>query len=242
MALIGELTELVHHPGLCALWVVTRDTERARELIGRLEADAAHIERQTIRIALQNAGRLVAVLFEDARGQRGRRAVRLEQQHDVADRALRGPGLLDLLDAPLADAADLTQPLRVFVQYRQARKAEGRNDALGEAWPDPVDQARTEVLLETGQRARRDRHQCLDAKLFTVLRVLDELPSDTHARAGANGGERAHRGHGAATRASTFERPDADHPEARRLIFVGDALDFTGQGGGHARTLARLPR
>jgi hypothetical protein len=51
--------------------MVTRDAQGTGQLIGGLEADPADVEGQAVRVALQDAGRLVAVLFEDARGEGG---------------------------------------------------------------------------------------------------------------------------------------------------------------------------
>ncbi len=105
---------------------------------------------------------------------------------------------LNLFDAALADAADLAQPFGVLVQHGQALEPEGSHDAFGETGTDAVNQARPEVLLQTGERARSDRHQRLDAELLAVFGVGHEFPGDAHARAGPTAGNRAYRGQCAA--------------------------------------------
>ena len=62
---------------------------------------------QAIRVRAHQLDGLVAVGLVDADGPGGADAVRLQEDHDVADGLLLLPALADLLDALRADALDL---------------------------------------------------------------------------------------------------------------------------------------
>ena len=150
-------------------------------------------------------------------------AVRLEEDHHVAQRALLAPRPCQRRPPLRAEAFDLGEAMRVLVEHLQRVEPERRHDALRELRPDALDEARGEVLLEPGQRVRRELDERLDAELLAVLGVDDD----------------AGRGRGRARRAASAgkcRRPRAGRPpvdreledaEARLGALEGDALDDT---------------
>ncbi len=242
VTLIRQLSQRVQHAGLRALRVIAGDAQRARDAVRGLEADPVHLQRQTIGRALHHRRGAVPVTLVDARSQRGRRPVGLEQQHDAAHGALLGPGAPDLFHPASTDTGHVAESLRVLVQHRKRLHAKALHDALGQPGTDTFDQSRPQIALEPHQSAGLDGHERVDPELLSAARIVDEVAGDPHAGPRPHGLKSPHHGHRLPPRRTTLEPPHADHPEARLLVLEGDALHFSGQGGRHAPNLPRNPR
>ena len=87
--------------------------------------------------------------------------MRLQEDHDLADRLLLGPGGDHPLLALRADAVELRQSLRLLFDDLEHLLAEGPDQLLGEVRADALDHAGAEVLLDAFQRGRRHDAQLL---------------------------------------------------------------------------------
>src|SRR5688572_30901295 len=74
---------------------VTRDADFLSDFIRGLEADAGNVAREKIRILADALDGTLAVGFVDADGARGAYSMRVEENHDLANDLLFGPGVLD---------------------------------------------------------------------------------------------------------------------------------------------------
>ena len=104
VAVAGFLVEHVAHARLDARRRVARDAQRRRQLVGRQEPDAPHVERQPVRVLAHARDRRGAVALVDARRERGRDAVALQEHHHLAHLALRAPAVADRARARRPDA------------------------------------------------------------------------------------------------------------------------------------------
>ena len=138
---------------------IQRRVERARERVGRREADPVELADR-VRLALQAGDRAGAEVARDAPGRRGVDAVRVEEQAQLAQLALVAPR-----------------------RHRGAEPARpdplhGREDALGIAVDRRQDLVGAEPLDETD---RRDGSDMLDALEVGADRVLADRLEHAHA-------------------------------------------------------------
>src|SRR5262245_46146471 len=131
------------------------DAESAGQLVGRLEADAPDVRGKTVRVLADDAHSLVAVGLVDADGPLRAEAVRLEEEHDVADGLLLAPALADLGDPLRADSLHFLEERRAFVDDLKRPLAEDLDDLAGVARADALDEAGGEVFLDAGDGRRR---------------------------------------------------------------------------------------
>ncbi len=124
------------------------DAEPGRDLIGGAKADAADIARQTVWIVGDDLHRRLSVGLEDADRSRRADAVRVQEQHDLADHLLvRPPG--DDAPCPLgADAGDLAQAMRLLLDQLEHRLPECPHQLAGVDGPDAADHAGAEIGLD----------------------------------------------------------------------------------------------
>src|SRR5690606_13031961 len=100
-----------------AIGMLFAQAEARRELIGRLEPDAAHIHREAIRLRLDDLGRAIAVLFDDASPQVNADAVSLQVDTARARGALLVPTRGDFLTSGWAEPRHFSEPRRIGVEY-----------------------------------------------------------------------------------------------------------------------------
>jgi hypothetical protein len=101
---VGDAGSSAQHRGL-------RNTEPLSELVGRLEAYAGNVARQTIGVLPHQWHRIGTVGLEDAHRASRADAVALQEHHDLANGLLLAPAGRDALKTRLADAVDLEQAL-----------------------------------------------------------------------------------------------------------------------------------
>src|SRR5690606_42116559 len=102
---------------------------RGGDAVGGLEPDAAHVESNPVWRALDDARGAVSVMLDAALREAGGRAVRLELHEHAAQRALRAPALLDLLNPLRAEPRQLGEALRRMVEHLQRGDPEFLDDA-----------------------------------------------------------------------------------------------------------------
>ncbi len=220
------------------------DAERGRDLVRGEEADSPDVGGEPVRVLRDDGDGVWTVGLEDPHRARRAHAVRVQEDHDVADRLLLLPGVDDARGARAADAFDGSEPPGLLVDHVEHRGAERIDEAPGEVRADPLDEAGAEVLLDPLDRRRRDRREAARGELQAVDAVvhpralgLDEL-ADRDRRGVAD-----HR-----NRFAAAARQDAQHREAVLLVVEGDAFDRARQvvgrrGGGLEQSgLLRVPR
>ena len=111
VSLVGGFEQHPGEAGARALRRRARDPELHRDLVGDLEADAADVARQAVGIGGDQRHRVGSVGLPDPHRARGGDAVRLQEDHDLADRLLVRPAGGDAL----ARAADRCPPPRAAV-------------------------------------------------------------------------------------------------------------------------------
>ena len=177
---------------------VVGDAQRRGELVRRQKADAPDVERQTIRVGAHLGDRGRAVALVDARGERGRDAVALQEHHHLAHLALRGPRLANRPRARGADAGDLADARGIAIQDLQRVDAEARDDTRRELGPDALDQARAQVTPDALDGLGRKLGVAGDAELRSEARVGFAMSGDAQARPDRDAQQTADDGHGLA--------------------------------------------
>jgi hypothetical protein len=147
------------------------DPELRSNLVGALEADPQDVDGEAVGVLAYNRDRAIPVLLVDARGVRGRDAVRLEEHHHVLDLPLLDPRAGDALAAHRTDPLDLDEALGLLVDDLQGLHAEVSDQTLGHHLADAAHEAGAEVLLDADERRRLDRDVRLDLELLAVLLV-----------------------------------------------------------------------
>src|SRR5947207_2858962 len=215
-----------HHRGLV-------DTEPHRDLVGALETDAADIAREPVRILRYQPDRIGTVELVDAHRARGADAVIMQEQHDLADRALRRPVRRDLLGALGADAGHAPQPARVVLDDLEDRIAEGRDELFRVYRPNTPDHPRAEIFLDRCRARRRRGLQEGGPELQTVGTVIGPAAAGLHEFAGRN----QRRVADDRDRLAAAARLDPQHAEAGLPAMKHDPFDEPGE---NLAVLARL--
>src|SRR5262249_4426568 len=146
--------------------------EPAGQLVGGLEADPPDVGGEAVGVGADHVHGLVAVGAVDAHGAGGAQAVRLPKDHDVAHRLLLAPAVADLLDSARADALDLLEVRRAFVDDLQRALAEDLHDLAGVDGADPFHQTGREILLDPLHGRWRGAAHLFGLELLAVLRVV----------------------------------------------------------------------
>jgi hypothetical protein len=79
---------------------------------------------------------------------RGADAVAVQEDHDLADDLLFGPGIGDALGANLANPSHLSQALRLRLDHIEHLLSEGIHQLLGVDRPDAADHPGAKVFLD----------------------------------------------------------------------------------------------
>ena len=142
--------------------------------VGRDEAHALDVFGELVGIGADHVDGLRAVGLVDAGGQPDRDLVRLQEEHQVLDVLLLGPGADDDVQLLGGDARHLTQPLGSALDDVQRLLAEALHDALGRLGADALDQAGAKIATDALGRAGQLRLEGLYLDVAPVARV--DLP------------------------------------------------------------------
>ena len=201
------------------------DAEPHRDRIGGLEADAANVARQAVRVLRHDLDRIGAVGLEDAHRACRAHAMAVQKDHDLAHDLLLGPGAGDALGAHRPDAGHLAQAIGLGLDDVEHLVAECLDQLLGVDRADAADHAGGEILLDAVGRGRGRAAQKAGLELLAMGAVVDPFARRGDPLAGGDRGGVPDGGHQVAVPA----RLDAQNAEAVLGIVVGDALDETRQ-------------
>ena len=194
MAFLGELGQGEEQAGVEAGRGVVGETEVDRDLVGGLETDAVDFAGHPVGFGQEDLLGLRTVFADQFHALRGRDAVGLQEDEDLAQRALVVPGFLDRGSAGGADAWDFAQAGRLLADHAQGVGTEAGDDLVGVSFPDTGDEAAAEVFADTVDAGGQFRAPGGDLELRAVLRVVDPLAVEGKCLAALDTGERAHNG------------------------------------------------
>ena len=156
--------------------------------------------------------------------------MRLKKDHDGADGFVLLPAFADELNAARADALDLFEKRRTFINHGQGAFAEDFDNFVGQIGANAFHKAGTEIFFDAFKSLRRRAAQLIGFELLTVIAVAHPGAGRLDVFAGRDRRHSADDGDEAAPAA----RLDAQHREPGIGIVKGDALDNAGQQLGHA--------
>ena len=140
--------------------------------VSRLEANAADIARQPIRVLRHHLHGIGAIGFEDAHRPRCAHAMAVKEDHDFAHDLLFGPGSRDTAGSHWTNALDLTQALRLGLDNIEYFVAENAHQLLGVDRTDAADHAGGEIFLDAVDRARCRCAEEAGLELLSVNAVI----------------------------------------------------------------------
>ena len=124
------------------------DAEFHRDRVSGLEADAADITREPIRVLRHNLHGVSAIGLIDAHRPRRADAIAVKKDHDFANDLLFGPGRGDTAGSYGPDACYLAQALGLRLNRVENFLAESAHQLLGVDRSDASDHAGAEVFLD----------------------------------------------------------------------------------------------
>ena len=222
---------------------VARHAERGGQPVGRQEADSPDVEGEPVGVLAHARDRRRAVTLVDARRERGRDAVALQEDHHLAHLTLGVPGGMDRARPHLPDAGDLADARRIAVEDLQRLDAEALDDPPGELGADPLDEAGAEIAPEAVYRLRGHLGVAQDAELIAEPGGGLETPRHAQHRPRRHADQAADHGDDLV---ATVE-PQARDRERAVAARVDDALDgplqrLLGRVGAGPRARAAAPR
>ena len=157
MALVHGLGQRIGDPGAHPDHRGLLDAELHGDGVGGLEADAADVARQPIRVLGHDLDGVGAIGLEDPHRPRRADAMAVQEHHDLPHDLLLGPGAGIAGSANRPDAVDLAQPVRRRLDDVEHLLAEGPHQLLGVDRANAADHAGAEVLLDAVDRSRGAR-------------------------------------------------------------------------------------
>jgi hypothetical protein len=226
VAVLSRLRQGELQAGPDPLGAVVRDAQAAGELVGGLEPDPPHVGGQPIRLPADNLDGVVAVGLVDPHPKRGGHPHPLQEDHDLLDGLLLGPGGGDHGGALGAEPRDLDQPARPLLDHLQGGRAEVVHDPLGHPGPDPLDQPRAQVAADSLDGCRQDGGVGLDLELTAVLGMAGPPAPQAQALPGLRSQQRTDHGQ----QITGTSGRHASDGVAGLLVGVGDPLQHRVQG------------
>ena len=166
---IGDTSADPHHGGLL-------DAELHGHGVGGLEADAADIACQAIRVLGHDLDGVGTIGLEDPYRPRRADAVAVQEDHDFPHRLLLGPGGDDPSRAHRPNAVDFPQPIGLRLDDLEHLLAEGAQELLGVGRADAPDHAGGKVLLDALDRRGLRGLEKPGPELLAMGAVVDPVP------------------------------------------------------------------
>jgi len=195
------------------------------QAIGRLKANPMDIQGQAIRILLHPDNGVVAVGLVNAHSTCRPDPMGVEEDHNLANHFLGGPGLDHPLFTFRTNAVEVRQAFGRLLNDIKHLFAKGMDQFLGKVRANAFDHPRAEILFNAFQGARRDHAEGLRLELQTMGSIShpDALPLNVLARGNRCRG--AYDGH----QVTVTTDLDSENTEAGLLTMEGDTLHGTGQ-------------
>src|SRR5208282_267990 len=202
-----------------------RDADVLGYPVRRGEPDAVDVLGQRIGIRPDLLNRLVAVSLVDADRPAGTDSLRMEEDHDLADDLLLGPGPFDPASPLRPDAVHLLQAGRIVLDDVEDLLSELVHQLPGIDRPDALDHAAAEVFLNALLCGWGRALEQFGAELEPEIPVADPPAFRRYPFTRIDGGQRAnHR-----DLVSMALGLDLEHRKAVLLVEERDALNQAGQ-------------
>ncbi len=157
MALFIVLLQEIEKIGLDPLRGPGIDAQLEGNAVGRFETDAPDIEAELIGVGFKNLIRARPVLAVDLIGQVGGDIMLLEEDDQVADVGVLGPGIPDVLELGRSDSGYLGHAPGLAVEYVERLITEFGHDAGGQGRPDALDEPAGEIFFDAFEARRQFR-------------------------------------------------------------------------------------
>ena len=225
MTVVHRLGQRVGDPGAQPDHRGLFDAELHGDRVGGLEADAADVAGKPIGVLGHDLDGVGAIGLVDANRPRGADAMAVQEDHDLPDDLLLGPGVRDAFGPDRPDARHLPQPIRLGLDDVEHLLPEGLDQLLGIDRPDAADHAGAEIFLDPLDRTRRRRLEKPRLELLAVRAVVGPFARRGDPLAGGDDGGMADDGHQIAMAARL--RPE--NAEAVLGVMEGHPLDEAGE-------------
>ena len=171
------------------------DAELHGDRVCGLEANAADIACQAIRVLGHDLDGISAIGLENSYRACRADPIAMQEHHDFPHRLLLGPGGKNAGCTNRPDAIHLAQTLRRRLDDVEHLFAESAHEFLRIYGTNAPDHSRREVFLDTVGRSRRRRAEKPRSELLTVGAVVDPFARGGDPLAGRNGCRMADHGH-----------------------------------------------
>src|SRR6266516_5743200 len=225
MALVHRLGQRIGDTGAHADHGSLVNAELHRDGIGGLEANAADVACQAIGILRHDLHGIAAIGLVNAHRPSRADPMAVQEDHDLADRLLLGPGGRDAAGAHRTDAIHLPQTIWFRFDDIEHLLAEGAQELLGIHRADAADHSRREILLDALKRGGRRGLEEPSFELLTVSTVVNPVARCRDPLTGRDRGGMANQGDQLAV-ATSLNPQDA---KTVLGVLVSDALDQSGE-------------
>src|SRR5215213_2838002 len=151
--------------------------ELGRNRIRRLEADAAHVLGQPVRVLSHDLDGLITIGLENAHRSRRADAMRMQEDHDLPHRLLLGPPRHDARGSHGANSRNVGQTFGSGLNDLEGVNAKGSDDALGHGRSDAAHLTGGKILLNALDTGRWCCLEDLSLELKSVGSVADPEPT-----------------------------------------------------------------
>src|SRR5208282_3180070 len=142
------VTTPVRYPGAQSDHGGLFDAEPHRDRIGALETDASDVPGKPMGVLGHDLHGVRAVGLEDTNRPGGSDPVAVQEDHDLPDDLLLGPGVRDPLGPNGADARHLAKPIGLGLDDVEDLLPEGLDHLLRIDRADAADHPRAQILLD----------------------------------------------------------------------------------------------
>jgi len=148
MPLVHRLRQRVRYPGAQSDHGSLFDTELHRDRVSALEANPSDVPGKPIGVLGHDLHGVRAIGLEDANRPGGADSVAVQEDHDLPDDLLLGPGVRDPPGSDRADARHLPKPIGLGLDNVEDLLPEGLDHLLGVDRPDAPDHPGAEIFLD----------------------------------------------------------------------------------------------
>ena len=149
VALVHRLGQGVRYPGAQSDHRRLFDAELHRDRVGALETDASDVSGEPIGVLGHDLDGVCAVGLEDANRPGGSDPVAVQEDHDLPDDLLLGPGVRNPFRPNRADARHLAKPIGLGLDDVEDLLTEGLDHLLGVDRSDASDHPGAEIFLDS---------------------------------------------------------------------------------------------